>query len=127
MINLDSTSPGPAARPLWWKPPQTFPIPYGFRCGPTPSPAARPISAIPSGPIIITVSTASARREARGAIEKQQHERTIRETSKLDCESHLPEHQAHAVKSRLRQKAAAAAVAVGAARRGASPIHLHDQ
>ncbi len=41
----------------------TSPIPTGPRLAPTPSPAARPISAIPSGRIIPAVSTAPARRE----------------------------------------------------------------
>ena len=60
-----SPSPAPATWSSWWKPARTWPIPYGLRWGPTPSPAARPISATRSGRIIPPVSTASARREER--------------------------------------------------------------
>src|ERR1017187_4283692 len=58
-----STSTGQAAWSLWWKPARTWPVPYDYRWGPKPLPAAARTSAIRSGRIIPPVSTDCARRD----------------------------------------------------------------
>jgi hypothetical protein len=49
------------------------------------------------------------------------------ENKTVPCENNLPEDDGRAFKNCLRHEAAAAAAAPDAARRGASPILLHEQ
>ncbi len=66
-MRLVSPSHGQRTFPWWWKAARIWPIPCGSRFQPTPSLAARPISATRNGPIIPAVSIASARRDFQRA------------------------------------------------------------
>jgi hypothetical protein len=59
------SSPGQPMFPSWRKPRRPWPLQLGPWWEPTPSPAPRPISAIPRGRIIPLVSTACGRHDAR--------------------------------------------------------------
>src|SRR5262245_48637441 len=68
-IDLDSPLLVPAIWSSWWKQRRTWLILSGLRWRPTTLPTARPISAIPSGRIILPASIASVRRkEGRAAL-----------------------------------------------------------
>src|SRR6185369_10506619 len=60
----DSVSTSPALRTFssWWKHARIWPMQAGFRCKASTSPTARSTSAIPTGRITPSASTASARR-----------------------------------------------------------------